>query len=157
MMAMEPEPEPEFEQDDPDVERPRRFNTTAGKDVLNQMMSTKMRSSSTVRLPDDVQDELFDQREGFDVWVFLPQLLLRLFPPLMLLQLFPDFRPRADEVALCIVVALIVTASSQSVPLVCASLLLSMGLCQLTAWLPGGSMGTCTDERTRRRVVRLLP
>ena len=121
MMAMEPEPEPEFEQDDPDVERPGRLHTTAGKDVLNKMMSTKMHSP-TVRLPDDVQDELFDQREGFDVWVFLPQLLLRLFPPLMLLQLFPDFRPRADEVALCIVVALIVTASSQSVPLACASL-----------------------------------
>ena len=39
----------------------------------------------------------FEKKEGFDLAVFLPQLVLRLLPPLMLLQLIPDTRPRVDH------------------------------------------------------------
>ncbi len=40
------------------------------------------------------------KKDGFELSVFVPQLLLRLFPPLMLLQLVPDFQPRVDHLTL---------------------------------------------------------
>eukprot|EP01046_Picozoa_sp_COSAG06_P032652 COSAG06_NODE_3279_length_5565_cov_2.542196_1_plen_459_part_10 len=58
----------------------------------------------TTSLPDqgdggDIM-HILSNDEGFEIMVFLPQLIMRLCPPLMLLQLIPDFRPRADHVTL---------------------------------------------------------
>lgn len=52
------------------------------------------------RLDEEDDDLGFSKSEGFEVMVFLPQLVVRLFPPLMLLQLVPDFHPRVDHLVL---------------------------------------------------------
>ena len=47
------------------------------------------------------------KKEGFEITVLVPQLLLRLFPPLMLLQLLPDVEPRVDHLTFSSGLALI--------------------------------------------------
>eukprot|EP01043_Picozoa_sp_COSAG02_P023122 COSAG02_NODE_1225_length_13785_cov_12.911588_6_plen_1460_part_00 len=55
--------------------------------------------------------------EGFEFFVFLPQLFMRLFPPLMLLQLFPDYRPRADRCLFSLGVSAICAGAGKSLEL----------------------------------------
>jgi hypothetical protein len=72
----------------------------------------------TTSLPDqgdggDIM-HILSNDEGFEIMVFLPQLIMRLCPPLMLLQLIPDFRPRADHVTLSLGVSAVSAGVSQS-------------------------------------------
>ena len=69
-------------------ERESRGN--AQPDELNPTTSTPE--------PGEGDMQIIANAEGFEFMVFLPQLVMRLCPPLMLLQLIPDFRPRADHV-----------------------------------------------------------
>ena len=72
-----------------------------------------------------------DTEEGFQWKVFLPQLFLRLLPPLMLMQLVPHARPRADESAVAVCLTLIVLSTTWSFALGLAALLLTMSASQI--------------------------
>jgi hypothetical protein len=80
-----------------------RRNRTDSKDMNNDVRSEMLASAIP---PKDVQ---------FEWSVFLPQLVLHLFPPLMILQLIPDMYLRADHLALAVGLALIISGMIGSV------------------------------------------
>ena len=130
--GLEPQPEPELvsQTNLPTASPDERWLSPRGT-----WGRERLGTAGTTMLTEDHDDddglEFSQQTDGWNAWVFFPQLLLRLFPPLMLLQLFPDFRPRVDVVTLCLGSAFTVMGTSQDVPLGVATLLAIMGVCQL--------------------------
>ena len=80
----------------------RSSSRSPGRRVSSSPRTLPATKSSVVRTARAEEEATYGihAKEGFEFWVFLPQLILRLFPPLMLLQLIPDSHPRLDQLVL---------------------------------------------------------